>query len=140
MKNSNRQCTFPECEGVYHAKGYCSKHYARMRFNSGPVDSLRDDETLQQRISRRLCSYTPNINFCWEVPSSMCPDGRYGRMTFKGRSYSTHRAAYEAVYGAIPKNHVVMHLCDNPPCINPHHLRHGTQAENLQDARNKGRL
>lgn len=35
---------------------------------------------------------------------------------------------------------VVMHLCDNPPCYRLDHLRLGTDAENMNDARSKGRL
>jgi len=34
---------------------------------------------------------------------------------------------------------VVMHLCDNPKCINVEHLRIGTNQENLQDMAVKGR-
>ena len=32
-----------------------------------------------------------------------------------------------------------MHKCDNPPCINPKHLRAGTQQENVKDRDNKKR-
>ena len=34
---------------------------------------------------------------------------------------------------------VVMHLCNNPRCINPEHLKLGTQAENVQQAHREGR-
>ena len=34
----------------------------------------------------------------------------------------------------------VLHSCDNPSCVNVAHLRIGTQAENRQDAVDRGRM
>ena len=53
------------------------------------------------------------------------------------KTLSAHRLAFKQAYGYLPK--VVMHTCDNKRCINPAHLRAGTQSENLKDAYNKGR-
>ena len=35
---------------------------------------------------------------------------------------------------------VVRHKCDNPRCINPDHLELGTQLDNVEDARKRGRV
>lgn len=40
---------------------------------------------------------------------------------------------------AIPDGLLVLHSCDNPPCVNPAHLRAGTQKENLADCVSRGR-
>jgi len=37
-------------------------------------------------------------------------------------------------------NRHVLHACDNPPCVNPAHLRPGTDAENMDDAKERDRL
>jgi hypothetical protein len=33
-----------------------------------------------------------------------------------------------------------MHTCDNPPCINPAHLKQGTHADNVADRDKKNRI
>ncbi len=50
-----------------------------------------------------------------------------------------HRIVAEMYYGRLPDKAVVMHTCDNPPCINPEHLRVGTCSDNVLDSARKGR-
>ena len=64
---------------------------------------------------------------------------QYGRFGANGKRYKAHRVAYILVKGEIPAKHVVRHKCDNPLCVNPHHLVTGTQYENDMDRTNRGR-
>lgn len=56
-----------------------------------------------------------------------------------GRVTGAHRLAYIFAYGPIPDDEVVRHRCDNPPCCTPSHLILGTQDDNWQDMRERGR-
>jgi hypothetical protein len=44
-----------------------------------------------------------------------------------------HRFIYQECFGEIPQGMVVRHLCNNPSCINPEHLKIGTHYDNVQD-------
>lgn len=75
---------------------------------------------------------------CWPWTASTDRYG-YGQFHVDGRSLRAHRVSYELANGAIPEGRLVMHTCDNPPCVNPAHLVLGTAAENMQDKVRKGR-
>ena len=57
----------------------------------------------------------------------------YGIFRTGSKTYSAHKLAYLLVYGAIGPGLVVRHLCGDSRCVNPEHLRIGTQSENMQD-------
>jgi hypothetical protein len=47
--------------------------------------------------------------------------------------------AWRLTYGSIPQDLLVLHRCDNPPCVRPTHLFLGTYKDNADDMMAKGR-
>lgn len=58
---------------------------------------------------------------------------QYGVFSLKNRRTSVHRAVFAAVHGPIPPGMIVRHKCDVCLCVNPDHLKLGTQADNVRD-------
>jgi hypothetical protein len=79
-----------------------------------------------------------DANGCWIWTGRRYTKG-YGQASFRGRNIRAHRYAYEAWKGPIPAGMMVLHSCDNPPCVNPDHLRIGTARDNMMDAIQRGR-
>jgi hypothetical protein len=67
---------------------------------------------------------------------------RYGKFSDGQNSIGAHCYSWKLHRGAIPDGKCVLHDCpggDNPLCVNPNHLKLGTQAENQWDKVAKGR-
>lgn len=80
---------------------------------------------------------------CWLWRASTARGyGQFAHPTVKGHPsrISAHRMAWILAHGPIPDTFSVLHRCDTPLCVRPDHLFLGTQADNLHDARAKGRL
>jgi len=75
---------------------------------------------------------------CWPWQASRHKQG-YGWFRYQGRMHLAHRIAYMLSTSADPADAVILHVCDNPECCNPAHLRAGTQQDNIADMDAKGR-
>lgn len=76
---------------------------------------------------------------CW-IWKGLPGAGGYGQMCFRGVTRKAHRVSYELFKGAIPPKKIVMHTCDKPDCVNPSHLKIGTQKESVKDCIDKNRF
>lgn len=74
---------------------------------------------------------------CWEWQGQRDKDG-YGVLTVKGKPMKIHRYVYKLAYGDT-KEALVLHHCDNPPCVKPSHLFSGSIQDNTKDMIRKGR-
>lgn len=85
----------------------------------------------------RMAAVTANPDKCWEWQASRFPTG-YGHIMWNSKAISAHRVAFTLFYGRKPSKWV-LHHCDNPPCVNPHHLYDGTPLDNVRDRDSRGR-
>ena len=69
-----------------------------------------------------------------------CNSNGYGIFQVNGKKYRAHRISWQLEHGPIPRGMKILHECDNPPCVKLTHLFLGTQADNVRDATNKGRM
>lgn len=76
---------------------------------------------------------------CWLWTGCINKEDGYGQVGIGGKKLKAHRVSWVIAHGEIPKGVDVLHICDNPPCMNPHHLFLGTHTDNMLDMVNKGR-
>lgn len=124
-----RKCTYLGCDGKYHARGLCNKHWIRER-RAGRLAP----RTLKQRFHEKY-EVCPDTG-CWLWTAST--RGGYGAINVDG-SKLAHRLSWELHVGPIPEGLHVLHRCDTPSCVNPDHLMLGTHQDNMTDKMQKGR-
>jgi hypothetical protein len=76
---------------------------------------------------------------CWLWLGAEKGNG-YGNVRNGQRNMTAHRASYIRAVGPVPEGADVCHKCDTRLCINPDHLFIGSRADNMQDAKQKGRV
>lgn len=96
----------------------------------------RDEELTS---SARFWSKVAKGRGCWEWQSFRIRPGSYGIFWDGTRRVVASRFAYEDVVGPIPDGQMVLHRCDNPPCVRPDHLFLGDAKDNATDMIAKGR-
>lgn len=75
---------------------------------------------------------------CW-IWMGSCHYKGYGLFRTGNKISKAHRVSWFIHYGPIPTGECVLHHCDTPACVNPHHLFVGTHKDNAYDRDTKKR-
>lgn len=130
----NVKCS--ECDKTAIGRGLCRTHYMRLWRTGSTEHTVRTRKSsLLEAIEFRGWKVQPNG--CWEYSGSRDSHG-YGTIRFQKKNYWTHRVMFEREHGYSPE--VVRHTCDNPPCMNPQHLRAGTKQDNSYDMMDRSNI
>lgn len=69
---------------------------------------------------------------CWIWIANIIPNsGGYGLFWNGKQNILAHRFSYSYFNGTIPDEKTIDHICNNPSCVNPLHLRLLTMKENI---------
>lgn len=91
-----------------------------------------------QKDLDRFWAKVNKTNTCWLWIAASSNFG-HGRFRFEGKLYSSHIISYQLHKNDYDKTKLVCHTCDNPSCVNPHHLFLGSNSDNMRDCVAKGR-
>lgn len=128
-----RLCSVEGCESKHLAKGYCAKHYWRLKKNGSLEPTIIRGDHLA-----RFWSHVQKTPTCWLWQGYCIADG-YGSMSVGPKPTAAHRYSFELHKGPVPDGLFVCHSCDVRNCVNPDHLWLGTLSDNNRDMALKGR-
>jgi hypothetical protein len=92
---------------------------------------------LVHQTSRNIRNFWAKVQkgkTCWLWLGSPKGVNRYGQFAINRKIYSAHRVSYMMHFGEIPEGMCILHTCNNKRCVNPSHIRLGTQIDNMTSA------
>lgn len=115
---------------------YCSQECSRA---SRKLNEEKRRESLINRFESKFIKGPEQECWIWNAYINKSGYGIIGHGERRGQNGLAHRVSYMLNVGEIPKGLLVRHDCDNPPCVNPSHLRLGNYQDNVDDMVNRGR-
>ncbi|RPI85131.1 MAG: hypothetical protein EHM34_00045 [Nitrosopumilales archaeon] len=108
-------------------------------FSCGCLRSINRENYDQDMKNKLLSRIDIKDNGCWEWKGAKHRQG-YGNIGYKRKVCLAHRISWKLFRGDLRDDILVLHKCDNPPCINPDHLFLGSDRDNVLDSISKGRF
>ena len=85
----------------------------------------------KKRLSNKI-KFTVDIKTgCWNWTGNFRAGG-YGYISIRGKKYNAHALIYKIYQKVIRENEELDHICNNPGCVNPNHLRSVTHKFNVR--------
>jgi len=126
-------CSVEGCGNPHHIRGFCQKHFARLRRYGDPLFTKTAPEGEGLQFLNSLFDHQGEECVTW--PFSRTPQG-YGQTFFCAEVMGAHRVMCILKHGEPPTpDHQAAHSCGKgrDGCVNPKHLRWATPKENIAD-------
>lgn len=106
---------------------------AIIKLNPIPELTQEDIDRFWSKVQK-----TDHPDGCWIWTGAKSPKG-YGFFKVKKRMLKAHRVGYFLATGVYPLDKFCLHTCDVPSCVRNSHIFLGSQQDNIDDMRRKGR-
>lgn len=89
-----------------------------------------------EEARERFFKYVNKTESCW-IWTGYCQHSGHGIFRYDGKKILAHRFSWLLAGNEIPEGMCILHaphvICGHKNCVNPAHLRIGTQSENMKD-------
>lgn len=133
VEMAKKKCSVAGCERSHDARGYCKRHYMRLRSHGDPLAGAAIRGHVQDYYNRVVLNYEGDDCLIW--PFFRDKNG-YGKMGRNGEVHLVTRCVCEDVHGPAPtERHQAAHSCGkgHTGCVTKKHLRWALPKENEAD-------
>lgn len=126
---TQRICSIEGCGKPVRNHGWCNAHYQRV-LRHGSTDARKAPNGAGMAFLAQAITSETDECIVWPYGKA----NGYGRIFLGHKTYPAHRYVCEKAHGApTPPATYACHSCAVPACVNPRHLRWGTNTDNYWD-------